>query len=321
MNYICPIHKKKLVIDNTLICDYGCEYPLLNSALQVADFSKSEQIEVNLNEKSYEGIRQNEIYCNFLNWLFATFKTNEHDFRVSIFSKLSFSERDKVLITGCGNGDDIIALNQIHKDKNLYIEAQDISSEMITFTARRLEKNKIENCSLSISNACNLPYEDNQFDLVFHLGGINCMSDTQVAISEMARVVKESGQVAFIDEGIAPWLRCSEFSEMMIKNNRLWAADLPLGKLPFSATNVKVSWLLENCFYYVQFIKNSNFPSIDLDVPHIGKRGGTIRSRYFGQLEGVSEQAKTIALSAAQESQKSVSQWLDELIKNSVLIS
>lgn len=319
MTYICPVHKKKSQMsDNKLICKCNCAYPLTSDLIPIVDFSKNEKKEIYSNGKIYSSKTQNEIYCNFLNWLFATFKTNDYDFRMSIFSKLSFSKRDKILITGCGNGDDIIALNKIHKDKELYIEAQDISSEMIIFTANRLKEEGITNCRLSISNACNLPYSDGYFDLAFHLGGINMMSDTKIAIMEMTRVVKESGQVAFIDEGIAPWLRGSEFSDMMINNNQLWSNDAPINKLPFNATHVQISWLLENCFYYIRFIKGSSFPDIDLNVPHIGKRGGTIKTRYFGQLEGVSKHAKEIALEGSRKSEKSIYQWLDKIIKDTI---
>jgi len=51
---------------------------------------------------------------------------------------------------------------------------------------------------------------------------------------------------------------------------------------------VKLSWELSNCFYIIEFQASTEPLPVDIDVPHLGKRGGTIRSRYFGRLEGVS---------------------------------
>jgi hypothetical protein len=44
---------------------------------------------------------------------------------------------------------------------------------------------------------------------------------------------------------------------------------------------------LSNCFYVIEFSVSDRPPPINIDVPHVGTRGGSIRTRYFGQLEGV----------------------------------
>ncbi|MGV8948030.1 MAG: class I SAM-dependent methyltransferase [Candidatus Paracaedibacter sp.] len=316
MTYICPKHKIALATkDQSLLCDQGCVFPLKKIGLiSIASFEKEEKEEIELNEQIYKGKKQNLIYRHFLSWLFETFNTTDHDFRKTIFNQLKIKDNFKILITGCGNGDEIIAVNKIFEGMKLSISGQDISAEMVTYTADRLNKEQILNCNLSISNACNLPYPSDYFDLAYHMGGINFMGDTKTAIQEMTRVVKNGGQVAFIDEGVAPWLRETEYGKMMVNNNSLWNCHAPIDKLPFNASEVKVTWLLENCFYFIRFIKNNNFPNVNLDVIHLGKRGGSIRTRFFGQLEGVSAKAKQIAIQQAGESGKSISQWLDDLI-------
>ena len=45
--------------------------------------------------------------------------------------------------------------------------------------------------------------------------------------------------------------------------------------------------MLENCFYFLTFIKDPKFPNVDLDVRHIGPRGGSVRTRFFGKIEGI----------------------------------
>ena len=44
----------------------------------------------------------------------------------------------------------------------------------------------------------------------------------------MERVVKNGGSITYGDEGIAPWLRNTIYSEMLINNNRLWKFRLNL---------------------------------------------------------------------------------------------
>ena len=49
-------------------------------------------------------------------------------------------------------------------------------------------------------NAEDLPFADNMFDVVFHVGGINFFSDQQKAINEMLRVAKPSTKIMIADE-------------------------------------------------------------------------------------------------------------------------
>lgn len=60
----------------------------------------------------------------------------------------------------------------------------------------------------------------------------------------------------------------------MIKNNPLWDAVVPMDVLPTNINKVRLEYVLENCFYYLSFIKDPQFPNVDLDVPHIDPRGG-----------------------------------------------
>ena len=46
-------------------------------------------------------------------------------------------------------------------------------------------------------------------------------------------------------------------------------------------------------------------------------RGGSIRTRYYGKLEGVTEEARNIAKEEAQRQGISIHTWLDAIIKQS----
>jgi len=54
--------------------------------------------------------------------------------------------------------------------------------------------------ALQLGNAEQLPYPDNTFDSVFHIGGINFFSDKQKAIGEMIRVAKPGTRIVICDE-------------------------------------------------------------------------------------------------------------------------
>ena len=97
----------------------------------------------------------------------------------------------------------------------------------------------------------------------------------------MFRVTKNLGSVNFGDEGVANWLRNSTYSKMMINNNKLWKKKVPIDILPFCSTDVKVSWLLGNCFYFINAKKNVKFPKVNFHVKHKSPRGGSIYSRYM----------------------------------------
>jgi len=53
--------------------------------------------------------------------------------------------------------------------------------------------------------------------------------------------------------------------------------------------------------------------NFDLELP--GYRGGTFNTRYYGKLEGVSNEAKTKVFEVQKKTGKSMYKWLDEIIK------
>ena len=53
---------------------------------------------------------------------------------------------------------------------------------------------------LFLGNAEELPFEDNSFDSVFHVGGINFFNNQQKAVDEMIRVAKPGTRIIICDE-------------------------------------------------------------------------------------------------------------------------
>lgn len=261
-----------------------------------------------------------EIYRNFLSWLYKTFDVEEGEFRADLIGRLKLVPGSRVLITGCGIGDDVVeVLGSL--DSTASVFASDLAPEMVVATrAALIEMNRPASAavSLSVCNACHLPFEDGFFDAAFHFGGINLFDDVRLAIEEMARVTRDGGRVVFGDEGIAPWLAKTEYGRMAVANNYLWAAEAPIDVLPQSAVEVSLSWVLGNCFYVIEFEKRSQGPFMNPDVPHVGRRGGSMRTRYFGQLEGVSVELRQKVLKEAASKNVSVTDWLESAIKHAL---
>jgi SAM-dependent methyltransferase len=264
----------------------------------------------------YDASDSAAIYRNFLDWLYTTFDENEAQFRQSLIERLHLKKGQRVLVTGCGLGDDVLALLDAF-GSGCQIVASDLSAEMIAGTARALEsRSPAERAAveLRVCDACHLPWADGSFDAAFHFGGINLFDDPKAGIAEMTRVVKEGGRVVFGDEGVAPWLKDTDYGRMVVANNPLWSADSLIAALPFAAVNVNLSWVLGNCFYMIEFDKRTDGPRIDPDVRHKGWKGGTMRTRHLGRVEGITPELKDRLQALARQSGLSVHDLLEAAV-------
>lgn len=316
MVYLCPQTRRSLrETEQGLLRDDGKVYPYLQApnGQRVPNFLAMEDVGIagqrSLNE--YNQSDSTEIYRNFLDWMFGTFGEEEAVFRATLIGKLSLKRGDKVLITGCGLGDDApLILDIIGSEGELY--ASDLAAEMAVHASCHARADR--RAFFSVCDAKSLPFPDDYFDAAFHFGGINLFDDIKTSIVEMDRVVKPGGRVVFGDEGVAPWLKDTEYGRIAITNNHLWKLEPPLHLLPCNAVNVDVTWVLGNCFYVVSFDVSATGPYMNIDLIHKGRRGGSMRTRYFGQLEGVSEDSKKFVLEDARRRGISVYQWLEDAV-------
>jgi len=235
-----------------------------------------------------------EIHENALAWLFLTFGGSEEQLRRDLVANLNLEKGQRVLVTGVGAGNDLPYIAEAI-GSNGKIIALDFAKPMLDEAVQRV--NGVYNLSgydidFCLCDATELPFEDDFFDAAYHFGGINLFSDTRQAMGEMSRVVKEGGVVVVSDEGIAPWMRETRLGKMLINNNPLYAYEAPLNYVPEHARNVKLSWLMRDCFYVISFNASSIPKEVRLDIPHKGRRGGTIESRYGGVLEGIAPSMK-----------------------------
>jgi SAM-dependent methyltransferase len=266
-----------------LACGNGHVFPFIpGTRIPVFDRLPDDTNEYALGESA-------EKHDNALRWVFSTFHSDEAGLRESLVERLDLRNGDRVLVTGAGTGNDLPFLaRRLAGSGEIY--AQDIAQQMLLTGVERYRA-EVERAGIrlhfSVSDATNLPFSDGQFDAAYHFGGINLFSDIRRGIAEMNRVVRTGGKVVIGDEGVAPWLKKSEIGRMLINNNALYGCDVPLALLPETVRSPRISWELCNTFYVIEFCACSDPLPIDIDVPHIGTRGGTIRTRYFGQFEGV----------------------------------
>lgn len=262
------------------------------------------------------------IHDNSLRWVFDTLGSDEPSLRRSLISRLHLSKGKTILVTGAGAGNDLPYIAQRLEGAGI-IYAQDIAKQMLMAGVERhaAQVNAMGvDVFFSASDATNLPFGNNVFDAAYHFGGLNLFPDIRNGISEMDRVVKPGGRIVICDEGAAPWIKQTELGKMLINNNPLYVYDAPLSLLPDNARSVNLSWELCNCFYVIEFTVSDSPLPINIDVPHIGKRGGSIRTRYFGQLEGIDPALRDRLYAEAEKQGISRVEYLESLLRKASAI-
>ena len=258
-----------------------------------------------------------EGYDRYLPLTFSTYGEDEQAVRNAMIDKLDLRPGAIVLETGAGTGrDSEIIARRLGADGKLYI--QDLSP---SFLAKNIERMRGTNAHVepALANGYYLPFAENSFDACYHFGGINAFGDIKRAFSEMARVTKPGGKVVVGDENMPPWLRETEFARILMNSNPEFAYQLPLDKLPVEARKTRLEWIIGGVFYVIDFVVGEGEPKADFDFPIPGVRGGTHRTRYYGQLEGVTPEAKRLAYEARAKTGKSMHQWLDEVVRQAAL--
>ena len=269
-----------------------------------------------INEFSVENSAK--IHDNALKWLFDSHYLTENEFREKLISKLNLKTGDKVLITAAGSANDVKYIaKRVGIKGEIFI--QDYAQEMLIAGYYRCKKDKdLKNYNLNffVNDALNLPFNDCLFDVTFHFGGLNLYADRKRGIEEMHRVTKKGGKVLFGDEGLACWLKKYEKGKAQITNNPLYRFDPPLECLPIDVENVNLSWLISNCYYVIEYIKSKKPWHYDENLRHKGIRGGSVKTRNFGQLEGIDPDLKNKFYKKILKSNKSRVDVLESIILN-----
>jgi len=162
----------------------------------------------------------------------------------------------RIIDVSIGTAANFVALHSHFKNQmgRFNLHGMDLSTGMLKVAKRKIRELGIDIC-LTHGSVFNIPYQSNFFDIVLHTGGINTFSDIHGALSEMLRIVRASGVVIVVDEGLSPRMKNTEKGKEIIKTNSLFAARPPLEFLPEKARNVEVSYVMNDTFYQMVFTK------------------------------------------------------------------
>jgi SAM-dependent methyltransferase len=220
----------------------------------------------------------------------------------------------KVLEVSSGTGKDSeLIIKRLNKEGELY--CLDISMDMLRYAKQKLGVFS-DNSQLICGTACELPFDDNSFDALYCFAGIGHFPSIKKGVSEMARVVKPGGKVVFCEKNVPEWLRETTYGKVLINNNPMFAYEAPLQHIPVEARNVGIRWIIGNVHYVVDYTVGVGEPTGNFNLMLPGARGGSFNTRYFGKLEGVSNETKELAVKARNKLGVSMYEWLDNLIKN-----
>ena len=248
------------ITDNRLIKKLKPEY-------QTEDFNYKEVdgIPVFLNDKYVSG--DNQKYMKMYDWMSKGYDLAEtiigklkygntiNNMRSEIISKLEWRENCSVLYVSIGTGKDLQFIPEMIDKKTIDIVGADISLGML----KKCKKRFNNHLYLSLINCCaeDLPFKDNEFDIVFHVGGINFFNDKALAIQEMIRVAKQDTKILIADE-------TSDYIEKQYKKNNLskkyyqgvtFDFKSIESSIPKGIRDLKTELLWKNKFYCITFRK------------------------------------------------------------------
>jgi ubiquinone/menaquinone biosynthesis C-methylase UbiE/uncharacterized protein YbaR (Trm112 family) len=110
---------------------------------------------------------------------------------------------------------------------------------------------------LSLGNAEELPFHDESFASVFHVGGINFFNDKKKAIDEMIRVAKPAAKIVIVDEkesGVRVYAATIPGFNRIFKGQRE-TISAPLELVPPEMADVRVTDVWGGWFYCLEFRK------------------------------------------------------------------
>ena len=161
---------------------------------------------------------------------------------------------DWVLETSVGTG-----LNFKYLPRQIHRVGLDISHGMLLRCQQNLSRWGMD-ADLVVGNAEALPFADESFDVVFHVGGINFFSDRAAAIREMIRVAKPGTLLLIADETEEHVKEAYEnipYTREFYKD-REKAVSVPIDLVPDAMEDVQVKILRiggKNRFYALTFRK------------------------------------------------------------------
>jgi ubiquinone/menaquinone biosynthesis C-methylase UbiE len=170
---------------------------------------------------------------------------------MSYLRSLEVERGDLVLETSVGTG-----LNYKYLPPGVKLFGLDCSAAMLANCQANLSRWDIE-AELFLGNAEDLPFANDSFDVVFHVGGINFFNDRAKAIREMIRVAKPGSRILIADE-TEKHVKAA-YERIPITNrffkNRREAVTAPVDLVPPEMGEIRLELLRDGRFYALTFRK------------------------------------------------------------------
>jgi ubiquinone/menaquinone biosynthesis C-methylase UbiE len=179
---------------------------------------------------------------------------NRDRYFLSYLRFLEINPGNSVLETSVGTG-----LNYKYVPRGAKLFGLDLSAEMLTNCQANLRRWELD-ADLFLGNAEELPFADDSFDVVFHVGGINFFNDRAKAIREMIRVAKPGSRILIADE-TEKHVK-STYERIPITSgyfkNRQEAVTAPIDLVPAEMQEIHLEMLHDGQFYALTFRKPSS---------------------------------------------------------------
>jgi ubiquinone/menaquinone biosynthesis C-methylase UbiE len=166
---------------------------------------------------------------------------------------LEINPGDSVLETSVGTG-----LNYKYLPRGARLFGLDLSAEMLTNCQANLRRWEMD-ADLFLGNAEDLPFANDSFDVVFHVGGINFFNDRAKAIREMIRAAKPGSRLLIADETEEHVKSTYERSPVIGRyfKNREEVVAAPIDLVPPEMKEIHLEILRDGQFYVLTFRKPS----------------------------------------------------------------
>jgi ubiquinone/menaquinone biosynthesis C-methylase UbiE len=189
-------------LDLTLLCDPSTRAPLELRGQTLIFGTSSYRIEEGIPVFAPAPEAANRKYQRLYDRLAPLYDFAEHtyqyivrrDIREFLAAELELRPRMRILEVSIGTGANLRLL-----PTDAEIHGLDLSMGMLRACRRNLRRHHRE-ATIYQGEAERLPFRDNSFDLVFHVGGINFFSDRRKALEEMLRVARPGTKLIVSDE-------------------------------------------------------------------------------------------------------------------------
>lgn len=209
----CPVCKGNFTLNkesSMLSCEKCKKEFSINDG--IAQFLSTEELAGN-NRASQKFYNFFAPFFDLFNKVVLLMIGGEENARLEYMKRLELKDGCRVLEVSVGTGANLSFVPRFSQNTELW--GLDISSAQLARCNKKLKKLGLQS-QLVLGRAEELPFKDQSFDIVFHIGGINFFSDRKRAIEEMIRVAKPGTKILIADEtekakkmyekvGIKPW--------------------------------------------------------------------------------------------------------------------